>query len=397
MNPPAERALGTPAPSSAPVITGRARYLPPDVLTNDDVAGLLGSARLSEFLASNAWCRARRPAGARPAPADLALYARFVAERLGIQTRHVVDRAALLEARPSQRGVFSSDLGAEAAAGALAAAGVAAEDLDLVVCGTSSPDSVYPGTATRIQARLGAHRAFGLDVPAACSSFLFALATARAFVASRAAGRALVVAAEAFTHGVDWTDPATACFFGDGAGAVVLESADLAEGRAGLAVLDVACWSAHSENIRTGLGGTRALVAARTLNGRRALLGPGEEGYPFFFQDGPAAYRELLPVAARVLDAVLGRNRLERADVGTYLLHQASAVMVDAVVERVVRPPSSACRVPRHLARYGNTSSAGVAIALAEEPVPPPGERACLLTFGGGYAAGAALLQSQGG
>lgn len=383
--------------SAPPVLTGSGAFVPRDTLTNAEVARLLDGPRLAAFVAGNVWCARRAAEPGAPASAA-GLYAEFVAERLGVHDRHVVDREAILARRPSTAGVRASDLGAEAARRALAAAGRTPDDLDLIVVGTSSPDSLCPWTAVRLQALLGASRAFAFDVQAACSSFVFALAAARALVLAGSASRALVVSAETFTHGVDWRDPATAGFFGDGAGAAVLERADLAAGRGGTAVLDVACWSAYSENIRTAFGGPSTLADApppgpgAARNGHPVDAPPG--GDPrYFWQDGPVVFRDLVPVVDDVLNGLLARHGLAHADLDLALLHQASGVMVDAVERRVLRGPRPGLAVPRNLERYGNTSSAGAALLLAEAPPLAPGRHGVVLTFGGGYAVGAALLR----
>lgn len=384
---------------TSPVVTGRGTYVPDDVLTNADVAGIADPARLDAFTLSNAWCRQRtaelRADGERDAePQRLArrVFAEFVERRVGIRERRVIDREAILARRPGRRGVFAGDLGARAAVRALAQAGLTGADVDAVVCGTSTPDSLCPSTAVEIQHAIGAHGAFAFDVMAACSSFGFALTTARALAASGAARRVLVVSAEYFSAMVDWSDPATAYFAGDGAAAVVLESAEAAGARPGMRVRDALCASRYSDSIRTGVGGTRVFLAG--LAGDRDRAGsPGDDAYRFFHQNGPQVYRDVLPLVDGAVRRLLARHGATPERVARWWVHQASLPMLDGLFGRLTggRPPSDV--LPVALERLGNTSSCGAAWCLAEDRGLAPGELGVLVTFGGGYTVGTVLFE----
>lgn len=389
------------SPDPSPVITGRGTYLPDDVLTNADVASLSDPLRLVAFTAKNVWCRQRTEAlranGARAAedlPLARRVFAEFVEQRVGIRERRVVDREGILARRPGRTTLLSSGLGARAGARALAQAGLGGADLDAVVCGTSTPDSLCPATAVEIQRVLDAPAAFAFDLMAACSSFAFALTTARALVLSGTARRVLVVAAEYFSAMVDWADPATSYFAGDGAAAVVLEEAGLAAGKPGLAVSDALCRSRHSENIRTGMGGTRAFLATAPGAARpgAAPPAPGEDGYRWFHQDGPQVYRDVVPQTETLVRRLLERNGLDPKQVARWWVHQASLPTIDGIFGRLLGGRPGPDVLPLPLERLGNTSSCGSAYCLAEDRGLAAGEQGVLVAFGGGYTVGTVLL-----
>jgi beta-ketodecanoyl-[acyl-carrier-protein] synthase len=385
----------TTAGLAPPIITGRGMDLPPDVLSNHDLSELLDGAQLESWIAGNRWCQQQLAAmGAGGVTAEemdrrrRLVFEGYVRQRVGIENRRVIDRQAILDRRASRRGVFGSTLGALAAERALAAAALTAADVDLVVCGTSSPDRVYPTTAVEIQGLIGATGAAAFDVLAACSSFVFALETARALVAAGGYRRALVVAAEFFTCAVDYSDPANSCFWGDAGAAVVVEAAELGRPKGGYEILSTLCRSQHSQNIRTGLGGTRPWAEA--VPGGAV---PGEVGYRHFYQNGPRVYREVIPLVHHAIEALLRRQHMTVEEVRAFMFHQASSQMIGGLTKRLFHEEPPADRVPRNLRSYGNTSSCGAAICLVEDTTLQPGEIACMCAFGGGYTVGAALLR----
>lgn len=379
-------------------ITGRGTSLPADVLGNDDVAALADAGRLRAFVESNVWCRnrfaacrANGEATADVAALDRKVFAAFVGERVGILERRVVDRRSVLEHRPARAGASGSELGAQAASIALARAGRTAAEVDAIVLGSSTPESLCPSGAILVQGRLGATSAFAFDVQAACSSFAFALASARGLLISGQARCAVVVAAEYFSAMTDWAEPSTSYFAGDGAAAVVLE-ADPAARAGGMELVDTLCRSSHSENIRTGVGGTRLLRAwedpAAAVHAK-----PGEDGYRYFFQNGPQVYRDVLPTVDVASRDLLSRHGLAPEDVARWWVHQASLPMIDGIFQRILGKRPTPDLVPLVLDRLGNTSSCGAAYCLAEDPGLAPGQYGMLLAFGGGYTVGAALVR----
>ena len=381
------------------LLVGRGTYLPPDVLSNVDVAALARPALLAAFTGTNSWCRQRtaelRADGERATDETVLarrVFSEFVEGRVGIRERRVIDRAAILAGRPGRRDLLAGDLGARASMHALADAGLSGADVDIVICGTSSPNALCPATAVEIQHAIGAHGAFAFDVMAACTSFVYAFAAASAFLRAGTARRVLVVAAEYFTAMVDWTDPATSYFAGDGAAAVVLERGPDAGGRTGSAVVDTLCVSRYSDSIRTGMGGTRAFLASLPADPAPPST-PGEDGYRYFHQNGPQVYRDVLPLVESTVRRLLERNGLAAREVARWWVHQASVPMLDGLFQRLLggRPPADVA--PVLLDRMGNTSSCGAAYCLAEDRGPAPGEHGVLLGFGGGYTVGAVLLR----
>ena len=239
-----------------------------------------------------------------------------------------------------------------------------------------------------------------MSVLAACSSFVYGLHVARGLVASRIHSRVLVVAAEYFTCGVDYSIPENSFFWGDGAVAVVVEAADVGSTKGGYAIERTRCTSILSQNIRTGLGGTRPLVARMRDGGgpdpadsRTADVMPGDASYPFFWQDGRQVFREVVPLVANEVRQVLREEGLTLDDVSQFMFHQPSALFLGSIVAKLLGSRLPNERVPVNFDKYGNTSSCGAAICLAEETRMNPGELACMTVFGAGYTAGSALLR----
>jgi beta-ketodecanoyl-[acyl-carrier-protein] synthase len=380
------------------IITGRGTALPTDVLGNDDVAALADAGRLRAFVESNVWCRnrlaacrANGDATADAAALDRKVFAAFVGERVGIVERRVVDRASVLGRRPAREGASGTELGASAASIALARAGRTPAEVDAIVLGSSTPESLCPSGAILLQGRLKATSAFAFDVQAACSSFAFALASARGLLLSGQARCVVVVAAEYFSAMTDWTEPSTSYFAGDGAAAVVLELEPTPR-PGGLELVDTLCRSSHSENIRTGVGGTR-LLRAWEDPAAAARAQPGDDGYRYFFQNGPQVYRDVLPTVDTASRDLLGRHGLEPGDVVRWWVHQASLPMIDGIFQRILGKRPTPDLVPLVLDRLGNTSSCGAAYCLAEDRGLEPGQCGVLLAFGGGYTVGAALVR----
>lgn len=385
--------------ASQVAITGRGVALPDGVLCNEEVAALADTARLHAFVEANVWCRARlahaRANGDAHTSApelERRVYAEFVAERVGIRERRVLDLQAIRARRPDPAAMSGADLGAAAARRALAAAGRSAADVDLVVLGSSTPDSLCPAGAVIVQGRLGAEQAFAFDVQAACSSFVFAGAAAAAMVVAGQARCALVVASECFSAMTDWAEPSTSYFAGDAAAAVLFEPATTPRSPGGLVWVDAICRSSYSENIHTGVGGTRLLRAWTEPDAAR-LAKPGDDGYRYFCQNGPLVYRDVLPVVDEVAHTLLARHGLAPRDVVRWWVHQASLPMIDGIFDRLLGGRPAPDVLPLVLDRLGNTSACGAAYCLAEDAGLAPGEHGVVLVFGGGYTVGAALIR----
>src|SRR5687768_14102230 len=142
----------------------------------------------------------------------------WIQQRVGIKERHI-----------AAEGQFTSDLAVEAARKAMAAAGVTPDDIDLIIVATTTPDYTFPATATIVQMKLGIHHGMAFDLQAVCSGFVYALVTADSYIKNGLASRALVIGAETFSRLIDWTDRTTCVLFGDGAGAMVVEKAEVAD------------------------------------------------------------------------------------------------------------------------------------------------------------------------
>ena len=273
-------------------------------------------------------------------------------------------------------------LASRAAQAALDHAGWTADDVDLILLATSSPDDLF-GTAPRVQGALGASRAVAFDLTAACSGFLFALITAGQYLRSGAMRRALVIGADQLSRWVDWDDRTTCVLFGDGAAAVAVEAcADEANGLLGFRM--------HSDGSRNGcltlaqtnthtdvLGGVSAQVG-----GFAPLRMNGQEVYKFAVREVPAVLKELLESTGT-----------PASDLNWLLLHQANQRILDAVADRFAMPHD---QVLSNLAQYGNTSAAAVAIALDEAARSGRfqiGDPILLVVFGGGLTYASAVIE----
>ena len=317
-------------------ITGTGSFLPPRRLSNDDMAAMLAERGLET---SDAW----------------------IVERTGIRFRHF-----------AAEGVASSDLALPAYKAALAAAGRRAEDVDLIVVATSTPDMVFPSTATLLQHKLGVHGCAAFDVQAVCSGFVYALTVADAMIKTGSASCALVVGAEVFSRILDFNDRTTCVLFGDGAGAVVLE----ASAEPGILASDLHADGRHSD----------ILCTPGTVAGGQVL------GTPLLRMDGQAVFK----LAVGVLEQA-ARNVLERAgrmpeSLHWLVPHQANIRIMQATAKKLKLAPE---RLVATVAEHGNTSAASVPLALdvaVRDGRIRRGDSVMLEGVGGGFTWGAVLL-----
>ncbi len=286
----------------------------------------------------------------------------WIVERTGIRARHLA---------PPE--VAASDLALPACRRALAAAGRQPDDVDLIVLATSTPDYVFPSTATRLQAKLGiTNGGAAFDLQAVCGGFIYALAVADKFIRSGSHQCALVVGAETFSRILDWRDRATCVLFGDGAGAVVLEAAD-APG--------VLATALHAD----GRHGDILAVPGH-------LCGGQPFGDPFLRMDGQAVFKFAVKVLVEVAEEVIAAAGKTAADVDWLVPHQANIRIMQATAKRLRLPPEK-CIVT--VDRHGNTSAASIPLALDEAVRGKKlgaGETALLEGVGGGFTWGAALI-----
>ena len=287
----------------------------------------------------------------------------WIAERTGIRNRHLANAA-----------VTSSELAATACRRAIEDAGCEANDIDLIIVATSTPDMVFPSTATLLQAKLGiVNGAPAFDVQAVCSGFVFALAIAEKFIATGSARRALVVGAEVFSRILDWTDRGTCVLFGDGAGAVVLEAAEEP---------GILASALHADGRHHNI-----LSVPGQLSGGKPI------GDPFVRMDGPAVFKFAVRVLADVGQEVLAKAGLTIDDLDWLIPHQANIRILQSTAKKLDLTMDR-CIVT--VDRHGNTSAASIPLALdvsIREGRIHRGDLLLLEGVGGGFTWGATLLR----
>jgi 3-oxoacyl-[acyl-carrier-protein] synthase-3 len=292
----------------------------------------------------------------------------------------ITTRTGIKERRIAMPGTPNSDLSLEASRRALADAGVEAGELDFVLVGTCTPDMPLPSTACFLQMKLGANRAFGLDLNAACSGFVYSLTVADGLIRAGRGKKGLVVGSEMLSTVTDYTDRATCILFGDGAGAVVVSECGDGEG--------VLSCHLHSDGnlwelIHCPGGGTVEPFQPETTKVRTN----------FIRMAGNEVFKLAVTRLAEVCQEALARNGLGIEDVDLFVPHQANMRIISAVGKRLGVPEE---KVFVNLERYGNTSAASIPIALAEAREKgrySSGDLVLLAAFGGGLTWGSALMR----
>ena len=293
----------------------------------------------------------------------------WIFSRTGIKQRH---KAA--------EGEYTSQFGTLAAKQAIERAGLQSEDVDLIVCATTSPDQIMPSTGALIQAQLGATNAAAMDIFAACSGFLYGITMVESMIRTGQVKNALVIGAEILTKYVDYTDRGTCVIFGDGAGAAVL--APVAEGK-GILATKIRSDGRFAEHLYAPGGGTKLGTTHETI----------ENGDHFFKMKG----NELFKVAVRSM-AEISKEMLDKAgytadDIDLVIPHQANQRITDAVASRLNVPEE---KVYSNIAEHGNTSSASIPIALDEciqSGKIKEGSLVLLTSFGGGVTWGGTVIR----
>ena len=327
-------------PPLAAKITGVARYLPPRILTNDDLAKMVET--------SNEW----------------------IAARTGIRERHVVEK-----------GVASSHLGTEAARQLLEQKQVAPDEIDLIVVATVTPDMLFPSTACLVQNNLKATRAWGFDVLAACSGFVYALTVGAQFVGAGTHKKALVIGVDVMTSILNFEDRATCVLFGDGAGAALVEPC--AEGEE--AILDF-----HHDIDGSGGrflympgGGSLHPSSHETVDKKMHCV----------HQDGRQVFKYAVRQMCEVSERLLSRNGFRGSDLKLLVPHQANQRIIKATAERLGLTDS---QVVLNIDRFGNTTAGTIPIALVDALSCgrlKKGDLVMLLAVGAGYTTGGVLLR----
>lgn len=289
----------------------------------------------------------------------------------------IVERTGIRERRIAAEGELTSDLAVRAAQKAMAAAGLGADDIDMVVVATTTPDNTFPAVATRVQAKLGMTRGFAFDVQAVCSGFLFAFATADKYIRCGDARTALVIGAETFSRILDWTARDTCVLFGDGAGAVVLGACE-----------------GTGTTADTGILSTHLHADGRQYDRLYVDGGPSSsEKVGKVRMDGREVYRHAVTNLAQVMDEALSANGLTVSDLDWLVPHQANQRILASTAKRMGIPPE---RIVVTLDRHANTSAASVPLALAQAVSDGrirPGQLVMLEAMGGGFTWGAALVR----
>jgi 3-oxoacyl-[acyl-carrier-protein] synthase-3 len=292
----------------------------------------------------------------------------------------IVSRTGIRERRIAAAEQTTSDLAAEAARAAMLNAGVSPEEIDMIIVATVTPDMFFPSTACFVQTKIGAKNAVCFDVSAACSGFLFALETARQFIASGARKTVLVIGAEKLSTIVDWSDRNTCVLFGDGAGAAVLRHKP---GARGMIHTHMGSDGGQSEILYIPGGACRNPVTAENAALRlNTIKMNGKETYK-------QAVTAMLDAGNRVLES--GGIRAE--DLACIIPHQANVRIIEAIADRMRIPLD---RFLVNLDRFGNTSAAAVAIALDEANRTgrmKDGDYILLVVFGGGLTWAGSLIE----
>ncbi|MGH9508722.1 MAG: beta-ketoacyl-ACP synthase III [Terriglobales bacterium] len=321
-------------------ITALGTYVPPRLLTNEDLEKMVET--------SNEW----------------------ILERTGIRQRHIVDK-----------GVATSDLAVQAARAALAERGVEPKEVEAILVGTVTPDMMFPSTACLVQHKLGAAGAWGFDVSAACSAFVYALQSGAQFIQTGAHKKVLVIGADVMSSIIDYTDRATCIIFGDGAGAVLLEPAT--DGEEGLIDFLHEVDGSGGCSLYMPGGGSLNPTTAETVAKRMHYV----------HQDGQAVFKYAVRKMTEVCEKVLTRNGYKGSDVKAFIPHQANLRIITACANRLKLADES---VIVNIGEYGNTTAGTIPLALEtarEQGKLKKGDLVLLAAVGAGFTVGATLLR----
>jgi 3-oxoacyl-[acyl-carrier-protein] synthase-3 len=288
------------------------------------------------------------------------------------------ERTGIVERRILEEGLGTSHMAIRASQQALAQRGIAAQELDLIICATVTPDMQFPATANIIGYEIGAGWTWGFDLEAACSSFLYALGVGAQFIETGVHQKVLVVGADKMSSIVDYTDRNTCVLFGDGAGAALLEPDSEGNG-----LRDFVHYSNGGgvPHLHQKAGGSR----------RPATIDTVQQRLHFVYQEGRPVFKEAVSKMADVAMEIMERNNLRAEDIAYLVPHQANKRIIDACGHRMNLDPA---KVMLNIERYGNTTSATLPLCLWEwQPKLKKGDNLILATFGGGFTWGAALLK----
>jgi 3-oxoacyl-[acyl-carrier-protein] synthase-3 len=291
----------------------------------------------------------------------------------------IISRTGIKERRILKgEGKGSSVLGIEAVQGLLKKTNIAAEDVDLIICATATPDMIFPSTACIISNKVGAINAFAYDLMAACSGFLYALSTASKFIETGTYKKVIVVGADKMSSIVDYQDRETCIIFGDGAGAVMLQPSE-----DGLGVQDAVLRSdgSGSEFLHMKAGGSAKPASHATIDAREHCV----------WQDGQTVFKAAVTSMADVSEEIMKKNKLSADDVAWLVPHQANQRIIDATARRMGVGKE---KVMLNIEKYGNTTNATIPLCLWEwESQLKKGDNLILAAFGGGFTWGSIYLK----
>lgn len=325
-------------PKLRAAITAIQGYVPPDLLTNADLEKMVDT--------TDEWIRSRT----------------------GISERHIL----------KGEGKGTSDMAVECVKGICAKRGISPEEIDLLICCTVTPDHVFPATANIICDKAGAKNAWGFDLGAACSGFLFGLATGAQFIESGKHKKVVVVGADKMSAIVDYTDRTTCVLFGDGAGAVLLEPTT-----GDIGIMDSILYSDGSgrDFLHMKSGGSVSPPSHETIDRKEH----------FVFQDGQPVFKAAVVNMADVSAEIMAKNGLTGDDVRYLVPHQANLRIIDATARRM---GVGSDKVMINIFRYGNTTSGTIPLCLWDyEKQLKKGDNLILAAFGGGYTWGAVWVK----
>ncbi len=291
----------------------------------------------------------------------------------------IVSRTGIKERRIASAEEASSDLAYHASLEALSNAGITADQLDLIIVATITPDMAFPATACILQEKLGAKRAAAFDLSAACSGFIYGLANASNFIATGMYKHVLVVGAECLSKITDYTDRNTCILFGDGAGAVVL--GPVSEGR-GFRSFELGADGTGGPLLTASGGGSRNPMSQTVLDNKMQYI----------YMAGKEVFKFAVKIMGSAAEEALRKANLDKTDIDLLIPHQANYRIIQSSLERLELPEDK-CMVNLH--KYGNMSAASIPVALAEaarEGRMKEGDTLLLVGFGGGLTWGASVL-----
>lgn len=295
----------------------------------------------------------------------------------------ITTRTGIKERRIASEGEYTSTFAAEAARKALAMAGVKAEEIDLIILGTVTPDFPFPATACIVQHEIGAVNAAAFDLSAACSGFIYGLSIADKYIRCGEAKKVLVIGAEVLSRVVDWSDRNTCILFGDGSGAAVVEAT---EGESGLLSTHIFSNGSYWNTLyQPGCGNRNPATCDKTI----------QEKLFHIKMDGNDVFKHAVRAMEDASGIALEANGMSPADVSLLIPHQANRRIIDATAKRLGMAADDA-RLFVNLHNYGNTSSASIPISIDEASRSgriKPGDIVLLASFGGGFTYGSALLR----